>query len=305
MYPKLLHIGSFTLYSYAFFVVIGLLAAAFMFRFLADKLHVGDKIYNFYLLTGVGSIAVGFMSAMLFQSVYYLIETGKWTFGAMTFMGGLIGGVVCFLAVTAIAAKKEYKTGFWRIANIITPSIPVAHAFGRIGCFMNGCCYGVETDGPLGVLFPGHTHKVFPTQLFEAAFLFLLCAALVVLILKYRRLNIILIVYLFAYSVFRFVLEFWRGDDRGEFIGGLSPSQWQSVFMFVIAVALTVCIFRFRLVPFAGKCSVNSESYRPVSTAAAQPTDNTGSQNAETAAQPTDNTGSVSAHDNPSDSGNS
>lgn len=261
MYPELLHIGSFTLYSYALFVVIGLFAAAFTFRILADKTGLPDRAYNFYLLTGIGSIAVGFLSAMLFQSVYYLIETGEWTFGAMTFMGGLIGGVACFILVTALLAKKEYKAHFWRVANLLAPSILVAHAFGRIGCFLNGCCYGRVTDGPLGVLFPGHTEKVIPTQLIESAFLFVLFAVLLVLILRYKRGNLPMLVYLYAYSVFRFILEFFRGDDRGEFLGGLTPSQWQSVFMLLIAVLLTIYLFRFGRVPFAGKCAVDTYGY--------------------------------------------
>ena len=261
MYPELLHIGSFTLYSYALFVVIGLFAAAFTFRILADKTGIPDKAYNFYLLTGIGSIAVGFLFAMLFQSVYYLIETGEWTFGAMTFMGGLIGGVACFILVTALLAKKAYKAYFWRVANLLAPSILVAHAFGRIGCFMNGCCYGRETDGPLGVLFPGHTTKVIPTQLIESAFLFVLFAVLLVLILRYKRGNLPMLVYLYAYSVFRFVLEFFRGDDRGEFLGGITPSQWQSVFTLLAAVLLTIYIFRFGRVPFAGRVAVDTYGY--------------------------------------------
>lgn len=104
------------------------------------------------------------------------------------------------------------------------------------------------------MLFPGHTEKVIPTQLIESAFLFALFAALLVLILRYKRGNLPMLVYLYAYSVFRFILEFFRGDDRGEFLGGLTPSQWQSVFMLLIAVLLTIYLFRFGRVPFAGKC---------------------------------------------------
>lgn len=262
MYPELLHIGSFTLYSYAVMVIIGLFSAALWFRVLADKIKMPDKAYNFYLLNGLGSIVIGFLFAALFQSLYYFIETGEWSFGALTFMGGLVGGVACFLLVTAFVAKKEYKQYFWQAANLLAVSITSAHAFGRIGCFLNGCCYGVATDGPLGVLFPGDTVKVLPTQLIEAVFLALLCAVLVVLLLKFKRQNIILLTYLYAYSVFRFILEFWRGDDRGSFLGGISPSQWQSVFMLLIAVALTVYIFKFRRIPFAGKRELSTFGYR-------------------------------------------
>ena len=264
MYPELLHIGSLTLYSYAVFVVIGLFAATLIFRILADKVKMPDKVYNFYLLTAIGSIVVGFVFAMLYQSLYYFISTGEWSFGALTFMGGLIGGVGCFLLVTAIFAKKEYKRYFWLAANLLAPSIVAAHSFGRIGCFMNGCCYGKQTDSAIGVLFPGDTHKVIPTQLIEAIFLALLCVALFLLILKFKRVNLAMLTYLYAYAIFRFILEFWRGDDRGSFLGGISPSQWQSVFMLLVGIALTVYIYYGKRIPFAGKCSVTTFGYEPL-----------------------------------------
>lgn len=264
MYPELLHIGSFTLYSYALLVVIGLFAATIIFRILADRVKLPDKAYNFYLLTAIGSIVVGFVFAMLYQSLYYYISTGVWSFGALTFMGGLIGGVGCFLLITAIFAKKEYKRYFWQAANLLAPSIVAAHSFGRIGCFLNGCCYGKQTDGAIGVLFPGDTHKVIPTQLIEAIFLAVLCVALFVLILKCKRVNLAMLTYLYAYAIFRFILEFWRGDDRGSFLGGISPSQWQSVFMLLIGVALSIYIYYGKRVPFAGKCSVTTCGYEPL-----------------------------------------
>lgn len=254
MHPILIKFSdNFVIYSYAFFVVIGLFAAVFLFRILCDKRKIDDKTYNFYVLTAIISIAAGFLFAMLFQSLYYFIETGTWSFGALTFMGGLIGGVVCFILITVFFAKPPVRRQFWRIANLISPAILVAHAFGRIGCFMNGCCYGRETESWIGVTFPGETHKVIPTQLIESIFLFLLCAALVVMLLKFKKESWLMLVYLYAYAVFRFILEFYRGDARGQFLGGISPSQWQSIVMLLAAAALTVYIYVFKKIPFAGK----------------------------------------------------
>ena len=102
--------------------------------------------------------------------------------------------------------------------------ITIAHGIGRIGCFLAGCCYGVQTDSWIGIDFPNDgLGKVVPTQLIEAIFLFLLTGILVILLLvKKFRYNFL--VYLGAYSVFRFILEFFRGDERGVAFA-LSPSQ--------------------------------------------------------------------------------
>ena len=252
MHPILFKItDNLVLYSYGLMVAIGLIAAVVLFRILCDKAGIDDKAYNFYLMDAVVSIVIGFLAAALYQSVYYLIQTGEWSFGALTFMGGLIGGVACFILGAVFVAKPSVQRQFWRIANLIAPSILIAHAFGRIGCFFCFCCYGKKTDSWIGVQFPDMSYKVIPTQLIESAFLFILCAVLVVLLLKFKKENLLMLVYLYGYAVFRFILEFWRGDDRGGFFLGLSPSQWQSIVMLLVAVALTLYIYLFKRTPFA------------------------------------------------------
>ena len=154
----------------------------------------------------------------------------------MTFIGGLIGGVACFLAIYFIFRKK-YTARLYEVISLLPCGILIAHAFGRIGCFFAGCCYGKETDSFLGVQFPDLPHLVHPTQLYEAAFLFVLFAASVYLILK-KDFKHNLSLYLIAYGVFRFLIEYVRGDDRGELVGFVSPSQFWSIFMAVAGVAI-------------------------------------------------------------------
>ena len=114
--------------------------------------------------------------------------------------------------------------------------ITVAHAFGRIGCFFAGCCYGRETDSVLGVHFKYVSGNRLPTQLFEAAFLFLLFAVLTLLVLKWKC-PYTMSVYLVAYGIFRFIIEFFRGDDRGQIFGGaLSPSQVGSIVYLLLGI---------------------------------------------------------------------
>ncbi len=234
MYPYLFGV----LPSYTVMMIVGILAAVACFRLLSDKTKLPAKVYNFYSLNAVASIAAGLLFAMLFQSVYNFFETGVFKLEGMTFMGGLIGGAGTFVLVTLLSKKREVKRSFFVVAEIAAPCVCLAHALGRIGCTLAGCCYGIESES--GWFFPAVGKKVIPTQFIEACFLFVLFAALLVFTLKRSPRGFNLIIYCLAYAVFRFVIEFFRGDPRGAFVGALSPSQFQSIVLFLIGVGLLV-----------------------------------------------------------------
>lgn len=264
MYPELFHIGGLTVYTYGLMIALGLIGAVLLFRWLSTKFRLSEKSFNFYSTAVIISIVLGFGFAALFQAIYDFVDSGFSDFsfnGGMTFMGGLIGGVGCFLLITALFAKGNIKTDFWKVANLMACSIPLAHGFGRVGCFFAGCCYGKASDSIFAVQFPHLRHTVLPTQLFEAIFLFALFAVLLLILLKYKRIDLTLLIYLGAYAVFRFIIEYFRGDYRGSFIPGISPSQFQSILMLLAAAALAVYIFRFDRVPFGGK-TVTGRTFR-------------------------------------------
>ena len=159
----------------------------------------------------------------------------------MTFFGGLVGGVLAFIIGYFIYFRKRYseRSLILDVCIIAPACITIAHAFGRIGCFLAGCCYGIETDSIFGVQFPGmHTH-VYPTQLFEAIFLFILSGLLFYLGYKKKFLYTFSI-YTFSYGVFRFLIEFIRGDDRGAYFLSLSPSQWFSILAIISSFIIFV-----------------------------------------------------------------
>ena len=106
----------------------------------------------------------------------------------MTFYGGLVGGIISFIIGYNLFVKNQHKNAnfFTDIMPIAAACITIAHGFGRIGCFMAGCCYGVETDSWLGVKFPQLAHAVYPTQLFEAIFLLALSGILFYIAIKKR-----------------------------------------------------------------------------------------------------------------------
>ena len=238
--------GRFPVYMYGAMIATGILAAFIVLSLYCKQQGVEQRFSDFMFYNGVLSIAVGFFSAALFQGIYNYIENPEGglhvSLNNITFIGGLIGGVVCFLTVYAFCYRR-YETRLSDVLSIPPCVILVAHAFGRVGCFFAGCCYGKVTESPLGVIFPGHFYPVHPTQLYEAIFLFLMFLVCSILLLKWNfRHN--MSVYLISYGIFRFCLEFLRGDDRGELLGLLSPSQFWSLLMVAAGIGL-VFLLRF------------------------------------------------------------
>lgn len=148
--------------------------------------------------------------------------------GGFVFFGGVFGG-----ALGLWIYCKQFKMSMAQFLEIYTTVLPLAHAFGRVGCFFSGCCYGVAYDGPLCYTY--HTAlaettpigvPLLPIQLIEAAFLLVLFAILLIVYLRSKdKVGKTTPLYLLLYAVLRFILEFFRGDrERGIFL--LSTSQW-------------------------------------------------------------------------------
>ncbi len=226
-------------HMYGIMVAVGVLAAFTVLFLYGKKLSFSQKFSDFLFYDGLFSVAVGMGSAALFQAVYNYIEDPSKGFefdGSITFIGGLIGGAVFFLAVYFIV-RKRIDGKLSDALPVIPCAITVAHGFGRIGCFFAGCCYGKATDSFLGVKFPMLPRPVHPTQLYEAAFLFCLFAVMSYLVLK-KGFKHNMSVYLISYGIFRFAIEFLRDDHRGELVGAISPSQFWSLCMIIIGIAL-------------------------------------------------------------------
>lgn len=225
--------------TYSLMLFIGVIACLFVFNKFSKKNKEDDKfIYSIEIIALI-SIICGLLSATLFQTIFDLLKGNNTNpLSSMTFFGGLAGGVLVFILLYFLYIKKKFSNGnFLKILIIAPGCITIAHGFGRIGCFLAGCCYGIKTDSWLGVKFPNMDYKVYPTQLFEALFLFILSAVLIYLAFKYQyKYN--MVIYLFSYGTFRFLIEFIRGDERGVFLLNLSPSQWFSIICILIGISL-------------------------------------------------------------------
>ena len=228
-------------HMYGIMIAVGILFAFFVLFRYSKKLGLPGKLTDLVYYDGIVSILLGFGFAALFQATYNYIEHPENGFHlgeGITFLGGMIGGTVVYLIIWMIFRKKV-PGNLYDIMPVIPCMITVGHAFGRIGCFFAGCCYGKPTDSIFGVQFPGayfeQLGKVHPTQLYEAAFLFVLFGVLTWLLLK-KKFQYTMTVYLASYGVFRFLIEFLRYDDRGQLGKILSPSQTMSLVFLGLAV---------------------------------------------------------------------
>ena len=177
--------------------------------------------------------------------------------GGLAFYGGL---VVASCACVYFLKKKNFPV--LRAMDLAGMTIPIGIFFGRLGCFLGGCCFGKRTDASWGLSFPGgspasesqwklglidHPHfeslPVHPTQLYESAGCLLIAALLIFWRWPRKRFNgELFLMFLWAYAVLRFAIEFLRDDDRGIY-GLLSTSQWIGL---IIAVACVSVYFLTR-----------------------------------------------------------
>lgn len=158
--------------------------------------------------------------------------------GGLVFYGGLLGAS---LAGSFFARARAIP--LWKLADALAPSIALGHVFGRIGCLMNGCCFGLPTDRPWAVHYPVEHFTqgggVHPSQIYEALANLALYAALA---WQYRRKTFdgqVFASYLIAYAVLRFLLEFFRGDYEVRYWGGwANAGQLASLLVLGVGIVL-------------------------------------------------------------------
>ncbi len=240
MYNDILSIGPITIHGYGLMIGIGILLAFFLAGKRAKLKGLSeDDLY------GIGLVCVifGILGAKL---LFCIIEFRSILQNPMSILsgngfvvyGGIIGGT---LAAFLYCRKK--KLDFLKYFDLVMPSIALAQGFGRIGCFLAGCCYGKETDSIFGIVFKNSNFapngvKLIPTQLISSAGNFLIMAILLIFARKQRQPGKVGALYLILYSIGRFVVEYMRNDYRGEVFGIMSTSQFISIFILALGIVL-------------------------------------------------------------------
>lgn len=169
-----------------------------------------------------------------FSQFTYLLNLA---FGGSVFYGGLFGGIL----ITTIIFRNKRKD-FINQIDLIAPGIPLFHFFGRIGCFLAGCCFGKACNFGFtyshSIIEAANGVKRFPVQLLEALINFLLFLMLSNEYVYKKFEGSLFLLYLFAYSIARFFIEFFRGDTYRGIWFFLSTSQWISIVLFILSLKM-------------------------------------------------------------------
>ncbi len=245
MHPILFNFESFTIYTYGFCIAIGALLG-FTYMAYQGKKQFGmsfDQSNTLFVLLIVAGVVGGKFFMIFEDPSYYLSQPTKLLSGS----GFVFYGSLLFCIPTMAWFFRKNKIPALAMLDVMAVVTCIVHGFGRIGCFMAGCCHGTPTDHFLGVTFTNEACQakplgtpLHPTQLYEASFIFLLLGALLLLKNKKQFHGQLFLIYLMVYAVGRGVIEIFRGDlARGFLIEGiLSNSQFIS--LLVIAAALLV-----------------------------------------------------------------
>ncbi len=231
MYPQLFHIGKFALPTYGFLVSLGVIVAILLIQHLA-KLQGMDpeKIWNLAIIFVFAGIVGAKLLMFIAEWDRFMAHPSEiFSFSTLQAGGVFSGGVVLAVICGAWYMRRNHMPGL-RTADVFAPGLALGHAFGRLGCFSAGCCYGKPTNLPWAVTFHNPlAHEVgdvplgvpiHPTQLYEMI-VELINFAILYWMLKHKKFEGQVVgAYMFIYGVARFFLEFVRGDEgRGQLFG--------------------------------------------------------------------------------------
>lgn len=247
MKTELFSIGPFHIHGYGLMIGIGIIVAFMVASKRAEKKGMnGDLVFNAGFFGLIGGI-IGAKVMFYLTEIPSILEDPSilWDFAnGFVVYGGIIGG-----SLVAYIYCRMKKIEFLPVIDLVVPSIALAQGFGRIGCFLAGCCYGRQTDAWYGVIFPEGGLApagvaLIPTQLISSIGDFLLAFFLIFFARKKRNRGVITGMYFLFYAIGRFLIEFLRNDPRGN-VGMLSTSQFIAIFMAVAAILLLVFSARF------------------------------------------------------------
>lgn len=247
MYPIAFHLFGKPIHFYGVCIALGFLCATALMLYKRKRAGMTkDQIFDLAML----ALFTGIVGARLLHVIQNWDSNAGFLWIFRIDQGGLVfyGGFILAITSVCIYARRK-KISMPALLDVTSPAIAIGHAFGRLGCFMQGCCFGKPApEGTWGaVRFPFHpassidakmylpdgmTRALYPTQIWESVANVILCAALIFLCKKFRRPGQIAGIYLITYAIIRFSLEFFRGDNP-ELMLGLTTSQNIALFLMI------------------------------------------------------------------------
>lgn len=238
--------------SYGVLAVVGGIACLIytLIRAKQKKLNINDLLYYLtfaFCFLFIGAVVLHQVLEIiknyktipyLFKDIMYFLK--HWNIG-LVFYGGLYGALLGCAAYT-----KVFKQDTREIFMYISPVIPLFHIFGRVGCFLVGCCHGMESE-QFGIAYTeaiGAENGIpyIPIQLYEAIGDLVIFIILLINQFKVKKYYQPIGIYLTLYGILRFVLEFFRGDEVRGIFGFLSTSQWISLVTIPLGIYCLVVV---------------------------------------------------------------
>ena len=253
MRPILFHVGGFSLHTFGLLVALGFVAGIWIASRCARRTGIApasiQEIVIPWILLG-GLVGARFLYVVSYWNESFagrpFAEVFQVWNGGLVFYGGLAGAVL-----VAIWRIRAMRLPLWATADCLAPGIALGHVFGRLGCFLNGCCHGRPAEGwwairfPKGVI-PGDA-AVHPAQLYEAGLNLALCGFLAWLHRRRRFDGHVFSAYLVLYACIRVVTEWFRGDyayRSNPFAGDFTPGTSASLFPMLAGIALGLLLRR-------------------------------------------------------------
>jgi phosphatidylglycerol:prolipoprotein diacylglycerol transferase len=238
MYPILLKIGPLTIHTYGFMLALGV-ALGLLFMYVQSKKHglqapvMLDMAFYTIIISLIGAKLILFLG-----NISHYLRRPSDLF-SLARSGGVFQGGLAFGIIFALWYVRKHRIPTWKAADVILPALALGHGFGRIGCFMAGCCYGSECSLPWGVTFqseyassltgiPLHT-VLHPAQLYESALNFLNFFVLFLILKKKKFDGQVFSFYIINYSIIRFFVEYFRGDHPEKAFLIHNPSPYLSL----------------------------------------------------------------------------
>jgi phosphatidylglycerol:prolipoprotein diacylglycerol transferase len=244
MHSILFHIGPLPIYAYGLMLMLAFLAATAIAARLAQERGIPSEyvldLTAWILVAGIGGARLLYV---LLQWGYFrdhLSHVFRLWEGGLSFHGGLVGGLLAGLVFC-----RRRGVSFLRMGDVVAPGLTIGYSIGRIGCFLNGCCYGAPTDLPWACRFQDPpitgplTPPSHPTQIYASIINLGIFALLMMIWRRQRAAGQVLWSYLLFYAIYRFGIEFLRKGATAQVLAaGLTHSQWASIGMALLSGAV-------------------------------------------------------------------
>ncbi|MDA8090162.1 MAG: prolipoprotein diacylglyceryl transferase [Nitrospiraceae bacterium] len=245
--PTIIRVGPLAVRWYGLMYILGFITSWFLFKYQVKKQKIkaltDQVVESFYFWLIVALVLGARLGYVLFYNLGYYVENPLRIFavwqGGMSFHGGLLG-----IIIAGVLFCRKYKLDFWKMADLLAPTVPPALGFGRLGNFINGELYGRPSNVPWAMVFPqGGNVPRHPSELYEffcEGILFFI--ALWILKDRVKRSGMMVAAFLILYGVIRFTLEFFRQPDPqlGFVAGPFTMGQLLSSAMVLAGVALAI-----------------------------------------------------------------